>query len=288
VTAVWFEITVVVPQDYGEAVANFLIENGAPGLQSEERGEATALTAYFSNEPPVESLRRFCADLGCVLPGSTTVSIGVQKVADENWAENWKTHFQPQLIGDRLYICPPWNAAAPPGRVAVVIDPGMAFGTGHHASTRGCLLRLERATREQRITRALDVGTGSGVLAIALAKLGVTEVWAIDTDPNACAIATANARLNDVSACIHVRASLDEAPGTFDLVTANLYANALQELAPRLTHVLRPGGILICAGLLTDDEERVRTAYAACGVQLDTRDEEPPWVTLALRGETQP
>jgi len=209
--------------------------------------------------------------------------IMLKRIRQEDWAESWKLHFQPQAVGTRLYICPPWNCVAPAGRVSIVIDPGMAFGTGQHATTRSCLLLLERAMDDRGVTRALDVGTGSGVLAIALVKLGVLEVWAIDTDPMACTIAAANAVCNGVETCVHIRSSLDEVSGAFDLVTANLFANLLEEMAVRLVGLLRPGGVLICSGFLNADELRVRKTYEARGLRLVRRHEEQSWVTLTLQ-----
>ena len=282
----WFECTIDVPTEHTEIVANFLIDNGAPGVQSDERDGVVRLMAYFSDAPPVEALVRFCGDIGC--PLRDPEGIRVRQIAHEDWGENWKAHFQPQLVGARLFVCPPWDCAAPAGRVAIVIDPGMAFGTGQHASTRGCLLLLEGAIRDGDVTRGLDVGTGSGVLAIALAKLGLADVWAVDTDPVACAIAEANAAANAVEACVHIRPSLDQVSGTFDLLAANLFANLLEELAARLVGLLRPSGVLICAGFLVTDEDRVRSAYESRGLRLDRRHEEQSWVTVALRRPTQP
>ncbi len=280
--AVWLEISVEVPGQYGEAVANFLIENGAPGIGLEERGDRTVLIAHFADDLPLASLRRFCADLLGDACGGQPAGIRVRRIAEEDWAENWKLHFPPQLVGERLCICPSWTPA-PPDRVTVVLDPGMAFGTGHHATTRGCLLLLEAAVRQGRIARALDVGTGSGVLAIALAKLGVREVSAIDTDPTARAVAEANVARNGVAGSVSVASTLDAVHGTFDLVTANLFATLLSELASRLTRALHPSGRLICSGFLVDDEPAVRGNYEAQGLQVGHRYEEHRWVTLAFK-----
>ncbi|MFQ5666476.1 MAG: 50S ribosomal protein L11 methyltransferase [Candidatus Binatia bacterium] len=279
----WFAVTVDVPQGHSEAVANFLVEHGSPGLQLDERNGVVSLTAYFATDPPVEPLRRFCADISCNSPGSDGVTVRVRTTPDEDWAANWKKHFPPQIIGKKLYVCPPWAPAAPSGRVTVVIDPGMAFGTGQHATTRGCLYLLEDTVREGAVTRALDVGTGSGVLAIALAKLGVAEVWGVDNDPSICRIAVANACHNGVSGCTHFASSLADAPGMFDLITANLFADVLQELAGQLVHALRPTGTLICSGLLGTDAPGISTAYGALGFRVEQRYEERPWVTVALR-----
>ena len=208
------------------------------------------------------------------------------QITAENWAENWKLDFEPLIIGERLYVCPSWDAAPPPGREAIIIDPGMAFGTGHHATTRGCLVQLEWVLGRHTVTRAADIGTGSGLLAIALARLGVPEVWAVDTDAQACAIARDNAVRNHVDAAVHIRCNLDDAPGAFDLIVANLFAGLLEELAPRFAEMLRAGGIVICSGLLISDEARLARVYAAHGFDLERRDEDPPWMTIAWRRKT--
>ncbi len=281
VAQTWFEVIVEVPAGGADSVANFLIENGAPGVQIQEHDGRAVLTAHFAGAPPLQGLRRYCADIGC--NWSAPARIDVRETASEDWEHNWKLHFQPQPLGQHLYICPPWAVEAPPGRIAVVINPGMAFGTGQHASTRGCLHLLDDMAGEREIGRALDVGTGSGVLAIALAKLGSPAVWAIDTDRNACAIAAENVARNHVEAHVRIGSALNEVEGTFDIITANLFANLLQELAPRLAGLVRRDGVLICSGFLDADEPAVRQAYGGLGFQVYGRYEELPWVTLSLR-----
>ena len=286
-TLTWTEVTIDVPRQHGDAVANFLMDCGAPGLQCVDDGDTARLTAYFSDQPPLDALRRYCIDLGCATDGAGELGIGTRAVVDEDWAHTWRLHSQPQLVGECLYVCPSWAEGAPPGRIAVIIDPGMAFGTGQHASTRGCLQQLERAVVDRRPLRALDVGTGSGVLAIALAKLGVHDVWAVDTDPTACSVATANAAANGGAAQVHVVSDLADVPGTFAVVVANLYDDLLAVLAPQLGERLSPGGTLIVSGLLLVDEPRVRTAYQAHGLAVAESQVEDPWVTLVLRTRAQ-
>jgi ribosomal protein L11 methyltransferase len=284
----WTEVTIDVPRRHGDAVANFLIDCGAPGLQCAEDGDTARLTAYFWSQPPLDDLRCYCADLGCPADRPGGVEIDTRIIADEDWAQNWKLHSQPQLIGDRLYVCPSWAADTPAGRLRVVIDPGMAFGTGQHPTTRGCLRQIERLTAECPPARALDVGTGSGVLAIALAKLGVPEVWAVDTDTTACTVATENATVNDVATHVHIRSDLDDVPEAFDAIVANLYADALISLAPRFVADVRSAGTVIVSGLLLADEARVHAAYEPLGLTVVARDVEDAWVTLVLRKKTRP
>ena len=279
----WVEITVTVPLEHGEAVACFLVDHGAPGLRVHEDGASASFIAYYAHDAPLAALRRLCADLAGSVDDPYTVRIGSRIVEDQDWAENWKLDFAPQLVGARLYVCPPWHRMPPPGRVAVIIDPGMAFGTGHHPSTRGCLQLLEEIIAMHQVLRALDVGTGSGVLAIALAKLGVADVWAIDNDPNARAISVVNAEVNHVDRALHVAAHAEDVPGTFDVVVANLFVNLLEDFAPQLARWVHPHGTLICSGLLTVDEPRVRSAYDTLGFDGVARLSEDSWVTLALR-----
>lgn len=281
--AVWFEVTVEVSRELSEAVANFLVESGAPGIQCDEHDSEVSLVAYFSVPPPLEDLRRFCAAIGAPL-GET--AIRTRETPDEDWAQNWKLHFRPQCIGDRLYVCPPWDTTPPPGRVEIVIDPGMAFGTGQHASTRGCLTLLGWSLAAQHIGRALDLGTGSGVLAITLAKLGVREVWAIDTDPQALAIARGNALDNGVERGLHFVSSVDRVSGPFDLIVANLFAKVLEALAQRVVGLLAARGVFICSGLVSDEENGVRSGYEGCGLEVRKCYEEDGWVSLALQRTT--
>lgn len=276
----WYEVRVTTPAEAGDAVANFLLEQGSPGLQSDDDGARVSLTAYFSTKPPIEQLRRFCTEIGFPLD---TTAIEMRRIGEEDWAHNWKLHFQPQCIGAHLYVCPPWDSVAPPGRRAIVIDPGMAFGTGQHASTRGCLKLLDWAVGTHTVRRALDLGTGSGVLAIALAKLDVATVWAVDTDPQALAVARLNAARNGVQERIEFGASLDEFPGSADLIVANLFAVMLTGLAERLCALTNPCGIVICSGLLADEEQGVRNAYEGAGLATRSHEEEDGWVTLAFQ-----
>jgi ribosomal protein L11 methyltransferase len=196
----------------------------------------------------------------------------------------WRSHFPVQRIGRSIVIRPSWRRHRPaPGDTVIVLDPGMAFGTGLHPSTRLCLRRLEAWADGGlvRAARILDLGSGSGILSIAAARLGAAHVLALDTDPQAVEATTANARRNRVASRIRARQrSLpSRAPG-FDLILANLVASLLVELAAGLAAELRLGGRLVAAGILNEREPEVRRALNAAGLHVLGRDEEEDWVAI--------
>lgn len=288
--AVFTAVTIVAPPELEEALASFLFDCGAPGLETAEDGALVRLTAHFSGPAPLAELAEFIHALGEIYPGAATPSVAVGEVADDGWAENWKAHFPPLAIGERLFIHPPWVEERPSGSAAVVIDPGMAFGTGQHVSTRGCLAWLDRAltsgTAKGTAPRVLDLGTGSGILAIAAVKLGAGEVWAVDVDPDARTVAAENARRNDVGEALHLAADIAAVPGAFDIVLANLLAGVLIDLAGQIAARVRPGGIAIGAGVLVEEADAVRQAWRAVGLADAGQIAEDGWVALAARRET--
>ena len=279
----WTAVVVTTSDDLAEAVGSMLTDLGAPGLVIEDVSDGTRITAHFLGDVPLDAIERFCSELPEHFPGSARPRIRVEALPDADWAENWKLHFPPLAIGERLYVHPPWIEEIPGGRVAVVIDPGMAFGTGHHASTLGCLLLLDRAMIAVSATRVLDIGTGSGILAIAAAKLGAREVWAVDTDPEACRVARANADANRVAARIQICPSLEAVSGVFDIVLANLFAQQLVELAREISNRVRPGGFAIGSGILAEEADTVARAWEGAGLAPFARHEEAGWMTIACR-----
>jgi ribosomal protein L11 methyltransferase len=209
-------------------------------------------------------------------------------VREADWAEAWKAYFPVMRVGRRLVIRPTWrDHTASPDDVVLALDPGMAFGTGLHPTTRLCLAALEPLADEGQLdgVRVLDVGCGSGILAIAAARLGVPRVDAIDVDPDAVAATEENARQNGVAD--RVRASVaaaDAWPGPpAALVFANLLGAAHLTLAPALTALTAPGGALIAGGLLVHEVPAVAGAFAAAGCWLAEVAEQEGWATLLLR-----
>jgi ribosomal protein L11 methyltransferase len=205
-------------------------------------------------------------------------------VHEEDWAEAWKAYFPVLRVGRRLVIRPTWRRHRhAPGDVVVALDPGMAFGTGLHPTTRLCLAALEDVADRGGIvrTRVLDVGCGSGILAIAAVKLGASHALGVDTDPIAVESTLANARRNRLVRRIRARVgTLPTAEPPFDVVLANLIAGVLVPLAPALRDELRPGGRLIASGIFVDREQEVRAAFRAVGLTVGERWAEGDWVAL--------
>ncbi|MCS6925619.1 MAG: 50S ribosomal protein L11 methyltransferase [Candidatus Binatia bacterium] len=296
----WLCVSVSVPVEAAETVASLLIALGSAGaIESiqeapSQQGPTTTVQGFF----PVwtdramlsDALTSFFRDTSVVLPHGTCPSPCFTEITDEAWSHSWRVHFPPLMVGDRFVVLPPWDT--PPDdteRLVLIIDPGMAFGTGQHATTQSCLQAIETLARRVGIpSRALDVGTGSGILAIALAKLGVPSVWATDVDPLAIEEARKNIALNHVESQVMVSDLTPETlPGPFSLVVANLLAATLVTLAPSLRAATVPGGHAILSGVLREQEAAVRTAYGAPHWQDDfclTQDE---WVTIVLHRREQ-
>ncbi len=216
-------------------------------------------------------------------------------VHEEDWAHAWKAHFPVLRVGRRLVIRPTWRRhRRAPEDVVLALDPGMAFGTGLHPTTRLCLAAIEHWADTGRFasggarrggTRVLDVGCGSGILAIAAALFGAEEILGVDTDVIAVEATSANAARNRLARRIRARAgSLPSGEPSFDLVLANLIASVLVALASELAAELRPGGRLLASGIFVDREPDVRAAFAAAGLEVVGRSAEGEWVALEAVG----
>lgn len=285
----YWELTVAVPEDASEGLTNFVWELGALGVVEEEpAGGTPRLRAFFAETADTAILATrvdaYVAALDALgFRGGRPARVA--PVADEDWAAAWQAHFAPFPLGRRLVIAPPWDARAAAGRELLVIEPGRAFGTGQHGSTAGCLLLLETLAEANPPPRALDLGTGSGILAIAAARLGVGEVHAVDSDPDAIASATANVERNALGhrvRCAVADAATLVAP-PFPLVLANLLAAAHRALGARYAALVAPGGVLILGGLLDGEADDVARVMAAQGFsRVDTRSMEG-WTSVACR-----
>lgn len=250
------------------------------------------VSAYLEQRPAdldatLEAIRTRLriAKQGGLKIGSGTVT--VRRLKRENWAESWKRHFKPLTIGNALLLKPSWSRRQPkPGQKAIVLDPGLSFGTGHHATTSFCLREVVRfATRGGG--SVLDIGTGSGILAIAAAKLGCSPIEAFDFDPEAVRVARENARRNRVAPKLKLKQAdvtcLPARPRQqFDLVCANLISNLLVAERDRIVARVAPGGTLVLAGILRTEFDEVCAAFEARGMRMVRRRDEKEWASGAL------
>jgi ribosomal protein L11 methyltransferase len=208
-------------------------------------------------------------------------------VHEADWADAWKAHFPVLRIGRRLVIRPTWRRhRRAADDVVLALDPGMAFGTGLHPTTRLCLAALERLADDGQLAggRVLDVGCGSGILAIAALKLGAATALGIDTDPIAVDATRANARRNGLARRLHaVEGSLPVGDPPSDVVLANLIAGVLVPLAPSLCDAVRAGGTIVASGIFVDREREVVKAFARSDLAVTTRIAEGDWVALVAR-----
>lgn len=231
----------------------------------------------------VEEIRGALWHLGQMRPVS---DLRVSTLAEEDWANAWKEHFTVHRIGDRVVIRPPWLEYEPMGdEVVVVLDPGMAFGTGLHPSTRLTVLGVEEVISLG--DTVLDVGTGSGILAIAALKLGASHVDAVDVETVAVRATQENAERNGVSDRLDVRlgsvGSGEPFQGTYDVVLANIIARILIELSDAIVAATKPGGAIVLAGIILEREAEVIAAFEQRGARVANRRQHDDWVSLVLR-----
>lgn len=285
----YWELTVGVSGDLSEGLTNLAWELGALGVVEEERaGSGPTLRAFFPETVAAgaleESVRRYLDGLRA-LGFAPVRDLRVAALAAENWADAWRAHFTPRPVGKRLLIVPPWDEQASNGRLVITIEPGRAFGTGHHGTTAGCLEALEAVVDRDRPSRMIDLGTGSGILAIAAARLGVGAVLAVDDDPDAVACAMANAARNHVSdrvRCVLADAATLQEPRV-PLLVANLLSAAHRRLAVRYRRSLAPAGTLLLGGILDAEAADLVATLADHSLVHCASLSVEGWTTLELR-----
>jgi ribosomal protein L11 methyltransferase len=301
----WLELTVRTHPEAVESVSELLSRYTAGGVAIEEpfelidegqeyrvlTGEPVQVHAYLPLDGKEEEARQRVAEglwhlasLGAHFVGDLQTRV----VNEEDWANAWKDYFHVTQIGKRLVIRPSWREYAPKGdEVVLELDPGMAFGTGLHPTTRMCLEQVELRTRAGM--RVIDVGTGSGILALATAKLGAASVYCIDTSSVAVESATANAAVNRLSDKITVVPGiLDEAEaarmaGQYDMALVNIIAHVIGGMAPQLAQVLAPGGLLIASGIIEARRPDAEPALLAAGLELIDQAMIDDWIVLIMR-----
>ncbi len=234
---------------------------GEPGMDIAAAWDHSRIAALFEAEADAGAvLAACCAEMGLPTPAFT-----LETVEEQNWVQLTQSQFDPIRVSDKLWIVPSWHETPAPDAINLILDPGMAFGTGSHPTTRLCLEWLERYVTAD--CSLLDYGCGSGILAIAAARLGASPVTGVDIDPQAVDAAKANAERNGVSA--HFADSREPIDGQFDILIANILANPLKALAPALAAHVRPGGWLALSGILVEQEEELMAIYS-------------PWFAMAV------
>jgi ribosomal protein L11 methyltransferase len=301
----WLELAIEADTEAVEAVSEILARVASGGVSVEPAFELVeeglgaridpsrpaTIRAYVPARDPAAAeaaARAVERDLGHLQAfGLRPIGDLRTRLVDEaDWAEAWKAHFPVIRVGRRIVVKPTWRRhRAEPGDVVIALDPGMAFGTGLHPTTRLCLLGLEAiADRAEGLAgaRVVDVGSGSGILSIAAARLGASDVLAIDIDPIAVESTEANARRNRVGGRIRARlGSLPTGEPPADLVLANLIASLLVRLASALAATTKPGGRWLASGIFRDREAEVVEAFGAAGLRTTDRWGEDDWVALA-------
>jgi len=320
----WHEITVHTTEEAIEMISNFVHELGAGGVSIEESGTLNkerdtsfgqwyelplndipegraVIKGYFSQDndmdtimanlqASIEQLKEFDIDTG-------NPTYELKEVDDEDWATAWKQYFKPIRVSERLTIKPTWEAYSPsPEEIILELDPGMAFGTGTHATTALCLRTLEKVV--QPGDDVIDVGTGSGILSIAAAKLGAKHVLAVDLDPVAVSSATENAKLNDLDNIITVKlsdllgvlkASETEASSQLGVtipvkvVVANILAEIILLFVNDVYDVLQSGGYYVASGIITSKEADVEKALVAANFEIVDKNYDSDWVVIVAR-----
>ncbi len=265
-------LAIRVRREHAEVALAELLALAPAGVEEADLGDVVEYAVYGApgELPALPDLR--------AAAGTALVEVTTTEIADD-WPEHWKAFHRPVTIAERVHVRPPWEPpAGPAGAVDVVIDPGQAFGTGAHATTRLC---LELLLGLPAVGPLADLGCGSGVLAIAAAKLGFAPVAACDHDRAAVAAARANAAANGVAIDVaRVDLRRDPIPPA-PVVVANLVGPLLVELAPRLGAAA--GSSLIVSGLLAGEREAVQAAFAAAGLEVTARRDEGEWAALTLR-----
>jgi ribosomal protein L11 methyltransferase len=279
----WFEASLAVGDPDVDVVTGMLAELGHDGSELVELNDGTIeLRVFFQASDGADAERRV-RELANALTGVATL-LRIRALDESVWRDDWKRHFDRMTIGRNFEIFPPWDdeLAALSQRTAIIINPGMAFGTGRHETTAGCLELLESSVRPG--DAVLDLGCGSGILAIAAVKLGAGRVLGIDNDPEAISATHENAESNGVSD--KIRIILGDGPPVgeepFDLAVANILAEPLAEMASVLTSCVKPEGQLVLSGIESKRRALVEIAYGRESWRVTGAIERGGWVSLAL------
>lgn len=263
------------------------------GLLEEKRGRSRVTFYLGEDDAGWETLGRIRIALSALKtqhPEYAPLLLSMKNVADEDWENNWKQFYKPMEIGERLLVVPEWERAEDSARVRLILNPGLTFGTGSHATTRLCLTALDKLVHGGE--KVLDLGCGSGILSIAALLLGARQAFACDVDPTCVNVAYENAALNgvgrdrytvrtgDVTADAALRR---EFGGDYDLVVANIVADVIIALAPRVAPLLKPGARFLCSGIIDERAAEVKERLKEAGWSIEEENSSEGWFSYLCR-----
>jgi ribosomal protein L11 methyltransferase len=303
----WLEVSLTVNGELAEAVADVLarfaysgvmMEQGVKYMDDEDAGTPTGpitVRAYLEMDDQIEETRQKLEEslyyLGRIQP---LPAASYKQIADQNWMEAWKQHYRPILIGERLVILPAWMESPDPDRIAIKIDPGMAFGTGTHPTTQLCLELMEKqfgsSSSVHALSSVIDIGCGSGILSIAAIKLGAKTALGVDIDAGSIINARENANTNQVGdeLILDVGSVQEILDGKFafrkaPLVLANILAPVIVRLFDAsLAALIEDKGAIILSGILQEQEQSVLEAAQAKGLRMNEREQMGDWVAMIM------
>ncbi len=272
----WVQLHIPSDPQYAELLEDLLLEVGAEAVSMEdsaddplyepERGttplwENTRVTGLFDADADLEHIRQFLREAWHTRTQKDLNDIEVELLEDREWTRTWMEDFHPERFGENLWICPSWHEPPEPEAINIMLDPGLAFGSGTHATTRLCLEWLDH--NDVRDAEVVDYGCGSGILGLAALKLGARHVTGVDNDPQALDASRENARRNNIAEDALSLYLPEDAPSIqCDLMLANILAQPLLSLAPLLANQVRPGGWIVLSGIMAHQQEEVSDRYA--------------------------
>lgn len=301
----WLKIEIAASAELMDALGNFLTETGAQGVFQEtleppfpedfpEAQVCETIKAYFPqdvrSEKRIAAIQKYLKSLNEIFSDFPAPVLKTEIISDPDWGEQWKKYFKPIRVSSNIIVKPTWERYTPSSRdIVIEIDPGMAFGTGQHASTRMCIEALEDIIMKDRSVqdwRVLDVGCGTGILGITAAKLGARDVICLDIDKKATEIARENAAINLVSDRLHI-VSKDAAAVTEmrNLIIANLTSKLLLKLRHHLMQLLEPEGYMIISGIIEQDAQEIEENFSAAPLIQNRVITEKEWVCYVLKKE---
>lgn len=276
----WIELKLDIPNSALEQISAYLFAYGCEGINVTDDGIIIYFATHRWSDEVKIGLVKFIRH---ILPGFSGKNIQIQSITDHDWNADWKKHFKPVKISASVVIRPPWeDYYKSHGEIVITINPKMAFGTGHHESTKLVIIEMEKIIKSGM--HVLDVGTGSGILAILAHKLGAESVLGIDNDMEALKNATENLALNEITSGVNIGyAELEQVtPSDYDVVVANININTLLHYAPLFPDHLKQGAKLVLSGVLRRDESTIIQQYSTHGFVVQKKSTMKDWLGLVL------